>query len=297
MGQATDDVAVDAQGRVASWLVDMAERLALGPVPDLELIRRGTNTVLVSLGAGLVFRLHRPSELKAVEQNLALISELAKRGCPVAAPACSVPATSSHGVLTSWPRGEPYEPDELATMGAVLAHLHATSPVPRLPWVEVTTRFDKRLSAVSPTVPPRIRASLERHALMAEQALRDVSRDRSVLVHGDAHIGNLVRLAETPVLIDLDDLSTGPREFDLVPSCISYRRFHRSSVRWQKFKDAYGPCADWHLVERLCVVREATMNTWLAGLWDVEQRARDELRLRVDSWDLPWADHPPWSAV
>lgn len=97
-------------------------------------------------------------------------------------------------------------------------------------------------------------------------------------------------------LIDLDDLCRGPREFDLAPSLVSYQRFHRDRRRWQAFKDAYGE-ADWEAVSYLGVMRESTMNTWLAGLWTHSQPARDELAHRVRTWDQDPSVHERWSAL
>ena len=118
-----------------------------------------------------------------------------------------------------------------------------------------------------------------------------------MLLHGDAHVGNLVMLEGSPRLIDLDDLCRGPREFDLAPSLVSYQRFHRDDQRWQALKTAYGDEADWDLVDALAVVRESTMNTWLAGLWAHDTHARDELVHRVDTWDSDWSSHEPWQAL
>jgi|HubBroStandDraft_1064217.scaffolds.fasta_scaffold17069_5 aminoglycoside phosphotransferase (APT) family kinase protein len=45
------------------------------------------------------------------------------------------------------------------------------------------------------------------------------------VIHGDAWQGNLLVDEGVPVLSDLDQVSVGPREWDLVPTIVNIRRF------------------------------------------------------------------------
>ena len=45
------------------------------------------------------------------------------------------------------------------------------------------------------------------------------------VIHGDAHLGNLIASQTGPVLCDFDATSIGPREWDLTPAAVGTLRF------------------------------------------------------------------------
>jgi Ser/Thr protein kinase RdoA (MazF antagonist) len=60
-------------------------------------------------------------------------------------------------------------------------------------------------------------------------------------VHGDAHTGNLLRTPSgRPVLCDLDSVSRGPAEVDLVPAAHAVARFGRDAAGYARLAGAYG---------------------------------------------------------
>ena len=60
------------------------------------------------------------------------------------------------------------------------------------------------------------------------------------LVHGDAHVGNLLHAAGGVVLCDWDSVSYGPREMDLLPTSM-WHRYGRPRAEWDQF------CAMYHV--------------------------------------------------
>lgn len=60
------------------------------------------------------------------------------------------------------------------------------------------------------------------------------------VIHGDAHLGNMITTPAGPVLCDLDTVCVGPREWDLVPVAVSQLRFGHSLDVHRQLADAYG---------------------------------------------------------
>lgn len=60
------------------------------------------------------------------------------------------------------------------------------------------------------------------------------------VIHGDAHLGNLITTKAGPVLCDLDTACIGPPEWDLVPVAVSHLRFGRSVDVHRQLADTYG---------------------------------------------------------
>ena len=60
------------------------------------------------------------------------------------------------------------------------------------------------------------------------------------VIHGDAHLGNMITTPAGPVLCDLDEACVGPREWDLVPLAVSQLRFGRAVDVHRQLAAAYG---------------------------------------------------------
>ncbi|USQ75674.1 phosphotransferase enzyme family protein [Ornithinimicrobium cryptoxanthini] len=275
----------------------LAQQLLGHDVSGVEVIRRGSNLVLKDTAETTVFRVQHVCRSREVEENLQLVASLDSAGAPVVAARNERAAKDGSVVVTAWPKGLPAGTTDQRALGATLNALHDITPPAALPTVDVRARFEERLTGLDADVPVDIVTALSKHADLAVTALEESLASGSVLLHGDAHIGNLVWLRDSARFIDLDDLCTGPREFDLAPSLVSYHRFHRDDRLWSDFRAGYGDDPDWELAERLTVVREATMNTWLATLWAYDSAAQTELLHRIDTWDTDWKDHDPWRPI
>lgn len=111
-------------------------------------------------------------------------------------------------------------------------------------------------------------------------------------LHGDAHTGNLLlrsapaRPAADPtaLLCDLDGLSHGPREWDLVPTAHGTTRFGRSPTPYHALADDYGfdilSWSGWPLLVRL---RELQLVTSVIDSIAGRPAVADQLALRLRS--------------
>lgn len=104
------------------------------------------------------------------------------------------------------------------------------------------------------------------------------------VIHGDANIGNVLRDEHgNPVVIDLDDFATGPREWDLIQTAIYYDRFGwHSRDEYETFIRVYGyDLLQWPGYPVLAAVREFIMVTWMVLKADESGRTSAEARKRL----------------
>ncbi|MCB9963974.1 MAG: aminoglycoside phosphotransferase family protein [Rhodospirillales bacterium] len=87
---------------------------------------------------------------------------------------------------------------------------------------------------------------------------------KTSVIHGDAHVGNVIPTKKGLLLCDFDEVSIGPQEYDLVMSAVGTIRFNYDMKNFQALSSAYGyniledPQAD-----ILIQIRELTMMSWL----------------------------------
>lgn len=60
------------------------------------------------------------------------------------------------------------------------------------------------------------------------------------LIHGDAHLGNLIPGPDGPLLCDLDMVCVGPREWDLTPLAVGRLRFGYPPAAYEELVAGYG---------------------------------------------------------
>ncbi|HEX6346341.1 aminoglycoside phosphotransferase family protein [Umezawaea sp.] len=124
----------------------------------------------------------------------------------------------------------------------------------------------------------------ERCASLAERlsGLRPVL-PRGVL-HGDAHLGNLIASRSGPVLCDFDSTSTGPREWDLSSLPVGVARFGHSP-RWQRqlVRGYRFDVTRWDGFPVLRDLRELKLTTSALPILRSHPGARSELRRRLTS--------------
>lgn len=100
---------------------------------------------------------------------------------------------------------------------------------------------------------------------------------RNRLLHGDAHLGNLIGSPSGPVLCDFDSASVGPPEADMVTFPVGARRFGDEPGTYVRFRDAYGyDVTAWEGYGLLAEARELKLVT------SALPRARGEAGLRAE---------------
>jgi hypothetical protein len=114
------------------------------------------------------------------------------------------------------------------------------------------------------------------------------------MIHGDAYRGNLLRDRRRVVLADWDNVSSGPREIDLIPT-LQAPRFGLSEAERGEFIAAYGhDIRSWNGYLVLRDMRELSTCTALLRNGHLDPAAQHELHVRIRS--LRTGDDHQWTA-
>jgi Ser/Thr protein kinase RdoA (MazF antagonist) len=267
---------------------------------QFELIRHGSASVYRVVGAGAVVRITRSPLVDPddVEAWLEGIASLAEQGAPVLAPLLRRPVDVGEAWATLWPEASPVSRSSFKLLGAALKRLHgAETPA------VFADRGDRRMATVvsrletaeALSVPSGYVELIRDRLKRVEAARTSIDHLLHVPAHADAYVGNLLVHENRPVLIDLDDMCSAPRELDFAPSLVSARRFEDIRAAYEDLLDGYDACDPPLDADALAVFveqRELTMISWLATLWGVEPRSRTVLEHRLSSWDDPEAVWP-----
>lgn len=143
--------------------------------------------------------------------------------------------------VTVWPAGEPVDPDDPENApweeaARLLAELHARPLPPGLPGHGAPARVREVLARPLPGDHPA--AGTVRRAYASLPPL-DGSGGRAALVHGDFHLGQLVRHEGAWRLIDLDDLGGGDPVWDLARPAALFAAGILPPEVWTRFLGAY----------------------------------------------------------
>jgi hypothetical protein len=258
-------------------------------VRELHIIHRGASVVLHEPERGLIVKVAACS-LEDAEELLQLHIRLAALRAPVLAPIEPHAAQTSFGVATLWPVARTSS-RPAQHLGEALTLLHQVDPA--AVWTRRSGRDHTQRGLhglVAQGVPEAVVLDLARHLerLPAHPSWAD--DPGQVLVHGDAHCGNVLIHQGRPVLIDLDRLHHGPAELDLIPT---WATALRSTIwaDWTQLKHGYGLRAvtegleTWrHLQEAACE-RDLTTTMFLARFWGTRDDLRAEVRLRLADMD------------
>jgi len=128
-----------------------------------------------------------------------------------------------------------------AELAGILRTLHALpAPDGVFPGWEPLVDLDNRL-ADTPALSQADRSFLQRRCdeLAAAASKLVFALPRAVL-HGDAHLGNVISGPDGPVLCDFDSCCVGPPEWDLTPMAVSAVRFGRPAVHQRDLAARYG---------------------------------------------------------
>lgn len=296
----------------AAKLAERACRTTGLAYSDLELVRFGTNAVFEVRSAHVALRLRRPGTAPSeIEQQVALAKWLAESDFPVNRPAegLSVLHDGLDGAVASfweWIDNDPGERIDTRELGALLRRFHdLTEECPTaadFPRWDAIAEIGQRIRALERDGgewPPRSQLDL-----MQQWSRETASELNSVdwqlptgLIHGDAHTGNVLAVRSGGgLLIDLDAVARGHREWDLVPTAVSRLRFRGDVNSISEFAAAYGfdllNWSGWPAMRRL---RELYMTSWLMTVASSSERQR-EVNHRMDclrSHD----DESRWHAV
>lgn len=270
----------------AQWVATRAATaVGLGTDP-ISLIRLGSNAI-IRLPAGVVARVGRDESWAVIaEREVRVAAALRQANVPCVRPwPVRQPVIVEGHPVTFWAEvPSPLHRPSAAQLGAALRRLHGVDAdlcVPALdPWAHIPERIERApVSDGDRRVMRTVLAQVQDGWVSARFELG------VGLIHGDAHSGNLARGADgSVVLLDLDSVCVGPREWDLAPTGL-----HATSLGWMRGEDyrsfvaAYGgfdvtTAPVFPLLRRM---RELRMTAWLAMQAEESPQAGDEFAHRI----------------
>lgn len=254
-----------------------------------ELIRNVNNAVIRLAHQPVVIRLVTlPSYVPRAELAVTAATLFAEHDIPAIRllPGLAQPVRVGSHVATLWQAVPSVGPAPTgAELAAILRAVHQLPiPVRALPRWDPLSDFRNRLrDAVQ--LEPDDRRFLERRSDDLAAALEEVPfpLPRAV-VHGDAHLGNVIPGAGGPVLCDFDSCCIGPPEWDLTPMAVSAVRFGRPAEHQADLVSGYGfDVTAWEGYEVLRGIRDLKI---IAGVFPGPGRGRGvaaEFRRRMAS--------------
>jgi hypothetical protein len=234
-----------------------------------RLLRDVNNAVFELVRDPVVIRLVTlPSYVSRAELAVAAATVFAEHGVPAIRllPGVRQPVRVGEQVATVWQAvsrsGPPPGGGELARL---LRAVHAVPLACRLPSWDPLTDFDNRVRHTTMMAAAEREFLLRRSAELATAVTELQFVFPVAVVHGDAHLGNVIPGPDGPVLCDFDSCAIGPPEWDLTPVAVANVRFHRPAAHLRNFIATYGfDVRDWEGFEVLQGIRDLKL---IAGVF------------------------------
>ncbi|WP_291416740.1 aminoglycoside phosphotransferase family protein [Actinophytocola sp.] len=270
-------------------LVRACERAGVDP-SGAELVRLGSNAVY-RLAKPVIVRITRDGDtLENVRRHVAVARWLESEVFPsTRAVDIAQPVDVDGHLATFWESAsERVEYAPIQHVADVIRRLHSlTAPAELMlpttcPFVELGERLSNLRSLETGDedfVRRRIGELHDRYESLSFALEPGV-------IHGDANVGNVIMSRDgDPVLIDLDSVAIGHREWDLVQTALFYDRFGwHTDEEYRTFVSVYGfDITKWEGYPVLADYREIAMTLWLGGKSESDQRAANEVRKRIAS--------------
>jgi Ser/Thr protein kinase RdoA (MazF antagonist) len=212
------------------------------------------------------------------------------------------PARVGPHPVTIWRQVTPSGPEPRpADLGAILRAIHAADgPEPDLPRWNITGGIRSRL-AHADTIDIATRDYLTAELSRVEAAVAALAEVPPLIpsgvLHGDAHVGNLIASPTGAVICDYDATSIGPREWDLTPAAVGSLRFRYPIDPHSGLVAAYGlDVTTWPGFPALRRLRELQLVTSVLPALGVNPALRPQWQhrldtLRSDDYESPWTPY------
>ncbi|MGH3933825.1 MAG: phosphotransferase [Pseudonocardiaceae bacterium] len=255
--------------RLASGLLAICAELNLDPT-GARLLRNVNNAVFRLSRAPVVIRLVTlPSYIPRAKLAVAAATVFAEHDVPAIRllPGIPQPVAAGGHVATVWqtvPSTGPMPGG--ANLASLLRAVHAVpTPCRALPNWNPLTDFDNRMRHTTTMADTDRDFLLRRSAELADAVAELRFALPTAVLHGDAHVGNVIPGPDGPVLCDFDSCAIGPPEWDLTPVAVANVRFSRPAAHQQDFIETYGfDVRDWAGFEVLHGIRDLKL---IAGVF------------------------------
>lgn len=276
--------------RLTEALAGVCAAAGLDP-EGATLIKCTANAVFRLASAPVVVRIGASTALNhRVEKVVHVATWLAEHDFPSVRllPGVPQPVTYDGYVATVWeavpdggkrPRGR--------DLGKLLRRVHdlpePASWLPRWqPLADVAARIGEATGLDNGLSPADLVFLQDRYDEVADQLSRLEFPSPPSLVHGDAHLGNLIPGPAGPVLCDFDSSSYGPPEWDLTPLAVGVIRFGEPAGRYRELATTYGmDVTRWRGFPVLRAVRELKLITSVLPIIGTRPAVRAELFRRL----------------
>ncbi|MPZ00358.1 MAG: phosphotransferase [Actinophytocola sp.] len=273
------------QDKLAAVLADVCGKAGLDAA-GAELLRFTNNAVYALVSAPVVVRIVGSETLRhRVAKVVAVAEHFARHDVPAVRlyPGISQPVSAGEHVATLWwrVRERPVRSGP-ADLGRLLRQVHAL-PVPDgLPGWSPLTDVRARVADAEELDLADRRFLLDRcDEVQAKLDALDFPL-RPALVHGDAHLGNVLVADDGPVLCDFDSSGVGPPEWDLMPVALGVLRFGDPMAVYEELADAYGfDVMAWDGFGVLQAARELKLTTSVLPILRSHPSVRPEFERRL----------------
>lgn len=197
------------------------------------------------LTGDIVARVGRPGTVTTAQREIDVSRWLAATDITVTEAIANLrqPVVVDDRPVTWWRLLPDHRPATPAELGSILRALHSLPipSIPQLPTYDPFANLDQRIGQAS-RLDPADRTWLSNHLaeLRARYERLPSGRPQSV-IHGDAWEGNVaVPVIGSPILLDLEHVSIGYPDWDLIPMAVDYTDFARRDAEdYRLFVRAY----------------------------------------------------------
>jgi Ser/Thr protein kinase RdoA (MazF antagonist) len=252
-----------------------------------ELLRCTNNAVFELASAPVVVRIVASNALRhRVDKVVRVATWLAEHDVPAVrlVPGVDQPVTAGPYAATVWelvrcggkqPRGR--------DLAKLLRRMHELPEPPfPLPAWEPLDDVRRRIGEADGLGDADLAFLRERCEAISERLDNLEFVQPTSLLHGDAHLGNLIPSPAGPVLCDFDSASLGPPEWDLTPLAVGVVRFGEPAGRYRELVRSYGfDVTRWKGFRVLREVRELKLITSVLPILSSRPEVRPEFFRRL----------------
>lgn len=272
--------------KLAEALTQVCAAAGLDPV-GATLLRCTNNAVFRLATAPLVVRIVASNALRhRVNKVVRVATWLAENEVPAVrlAPDVQQPVQVGEYLATVWeavPEGG--RPPRGRELGKLLRRIHELpEPATWLPAWHPLDDVRRRIGEADGLDAADLAFLLERCDEVAGRLATLELPSAPSLLHGDAHLGNLIPSPAGPVLCDFDSSSYGPPEWDLTPLAVGVVRFGEPVGRYRELVRTYGvDVTELDGFQVLREVRELKLITSVLPILSSRPEVRPELFRRI----------------